>query len=510
LQAEDSLSRVHHLQTTVVGSVFWPGNRPNSEDVTQTLFFNISSIDQEPTQSLAFVLVFRPESLRRLQVLTAMSQTRLVDFAGSDRSFAPGDADRIQPEDDVMINMHASTKDFDLAAEVETLSLLEYEAKGLQTQILAKKKAIAAHLREHRGSVSLKQLLEECDGLICAARVMAQRICDRVGIVAESSRGFANMQNTHFQDLLNYSDESENPQQTLRNCTHSRIFRRCHASQSNQTGGAQAARLQLFMTKNSTRSEYHLIDVVDSPNPLLRTLEFIATVIGLLALVRFIRRKCMSMRKRVERAADREERRNARAYRRAARRAEMRNRWDDFVSAVSCFPAAPEPRNEDYEEKRALIVQDAFLEQLEDLENAEKGEIMEAEIHELRHAQEIVSSLVRGRERRDPPPPLVPLSEDTSSRASTHTLPSYTSESLPDYSSRAETLADSNSGSGNSVVDGFTDYTPSPPAHASRGTPPSVSSEGRTRSTPTSSIVDVSPRISEETLRTQQSKGTPG
>ena len=281
-------------------------------------------------------------------------------------------------------------------------------------------------------------------------------------------------------------------------------------------GKAQGASVPLLLTKNTTTSDFHLIDVVKPQNPFLRALALIATVLGLAALCSYIRHRCMSMRTRVERAADREERRNARAYRKAARRAEMRRRWDNFKSAVNCFSSPAEPRFEDYEEKRALILQDAFLEQADDLDQAEKGQIMEAEIRELRHAHEIVASLVRVDEHRydiaapvnDPPPPLVPLpfTPSARSRASTYTLPSYTSESLPDYSSRPETLVDSNMS--DSLVDGFSGYSPTATDNEGRYTAPSTTSSARTRYTPTSSVLDVSPRVSEETLRTRQSKDT--
>ena len=193
----------------------------------------------------------------------------------------------------------------------------------------------------------------------------------------------------------------------------------------------------------------------------------------------------------------------------------MRRRWDGFLDKISCFRAAPVPRIEDYEEKRALILQDAFLEQLGDLEQAEKGEVMEAEIRELRHAHEIVASLVHRGEGRydlmtpmnDPPPPLVPLpfTPASRSRASTATLPSYTSESLPDYSSTPE--LSSGSSDSVSVVDGFAHYAPmfSEREEQTRCSSTTTGS-ARSRYTPTSSVLDVSPRASEDTLRTRQSR----
>ena len=245
---------------------------------------------------------------------------------------------------------------------------------------------------------------------------------------------------------------------------------------------------------------------------LIRALAIIAGAVGLTALIACIRKKCMSMRSRVERAADKEERQNARAYRRAARRALMRKRWDTFVSAVSCFHGPAEAtRVEDYEEKRASILQDALLEQ--DLDQAEKGQVMEAEIRELRHVHEIVASLIRvggnrydlRRPVNDPPPSLVPL-PCSRSRASTATLPSYTSESLPDYTSTPETSLESSG-----VTDGFINYTPTHSDDEGRRNPTPSSSartdgSETTRYTPVSSVAAITPRCSEESLGTRRSK----
>lgn len=184
----------------------------------------------------------------------------------------------------------------------------------------------------------------------------------------------------------------------------------------------------------------------------------------------------------------------------------MRKRWDNFVNAISCFKRSDEPRIEDYEEKRALILQDAFLEQ--DLDQLEKGEVMEAEIRELRYAHEIISSLVRVDENRyelvtpvhDPPPPLVPLPHTLArvrSGASSITLPSYTSESLPDYSSRRPSAQTRRSSS--STI-GFTPSTTDTEVGSAAG--PSRSENSG------SSVIEVTPRPSAETLRTRPSTET--
>jgi hypothetical protein len=387
-----------------------------------------------------------------------------------------------------------SSDDFDLEQEMETLHLLEAQAHNLSVHIAAKKKAIAYALQQDQDKLCLKHLIKECDGIVCAAKAVLRRICDKVGVRTDPSSGFAGMQKSQMQQLVAGGAEKHH------NCT------------DGESHGAQAANIPLMMSQSGAHA-FSGFDLSRPSNPLFKALSVIAAVLGLTAILTFIKRKFSPMRTRVERLADREERRNARAYRRAARRALMRKRWNNFLSTINCFRCDPEPVPQDYEEKRALILQDAFLEQ--DLEQAEKGEIMEAEIRELRHAHEIVSSLVQVDEHRyamvtpihDPPPPMVPLPytpRTSRSRAnSTFTLPSYTSEMLPDYSSQPP-----DTDSESSVVNG---YTPSTSESHGRQSPFSPVSESslQTRYTPTSSILETSPRPSEETLRTRPSRDTP-
>ncbi|KAK4544527.1 hypothetical protein LTR36_004099 [Oleoguttula mirabilis] len=515
----NSSSGVEHVLSYVVSN--WlsdPSQPPDYENATEHFLFRIQSIDSVTVDVMGYQVHLQPTSLPTLRRLSFDGAPGVdavdVDFEDFTQSFTSPESVSSYQDDDRMSPPDAPS--FDLTGELESLLLLESEAEELQTQIVAKKHAISTHLRESRDHVSLRHLLKECDGLVCAARVLAQRICDKVGVLTEPALGYARVQNSNAQPIIAFHQGSEKPPQTSRNCTKGNNIVPGRTMPSKHANGtAHELSVPLILTKNASAAEYQFRDLVNPPNPLVRALEIVASIIGIGALYKFIHRKCMSMRKRVERAADKEERRNRRAYRKAARRAEIRRQWDNLVNAVSCFRSAPEPRF-DYEEKRALILQDAFLEQLDDLDQAEKGQIMEAEIRELRHAHEIVASLVRVDHNRydlitpvnDPPPPLVPLpyTPETRSRASTGTLPSYTSESLPDYSSRPETLVGSSLGG--SLVDGFTDYTPSTSDGEGRNTPTSISSGGRTRYTPTSSILDDSPRASEETLRTRQSKDT--
>ena len=493
----DSTGGHHSLNISWIGFV---GTPPPSlfkdDDVTQNVHFYAAPVNDvaDPIPfSAGFTVIMRPNSQDRLVGLIPDSSSRVFDFDGLEE-VSISDSPTYGYED---YDSESSSEDdtFDIGAELESLTLLENKAHDIQNQIAAKKKAIASNLKQEREKLCLKHLIQECDGIICCAKAIAQRLCDKFGISTSPSFQYAHIKQQQMQEMVSV-DVKMNPYQPhMHNCPADAKF--CH----------EAANLPLMLTKNASEYRFKPIDLVNPPNPLLRALQLIGAVLGLSALFVFIKRRCMSMRKRVERAADLEQRRNERAYRRAARRALMRKRWDNFRDAVNCFGRREKPRMEDYEEKRALILQDAFLEQ--DLDAAEKGEVMEAEIRELRYAHEIVSSLVRVGEHRydlvtplhDPPPPLVPLPQTPGprSRASTYTLPSYTSESLPDYSSR---VGDSDSSS--SLVNG---YTPSTSDEQGRRSPPvSESNSARTRYTPTSSILETSPRPSQETIRTRPSR----
>ena len=199
----------------------------------------------------------------------------------------------------------------------------------------------------------------------------------------------------------------------------------------------------------------------DSQHPLVLALEILAAAIGLSALCAFIRRRFGSLRRRVERLSDKEERRRARHFRCLARKEAFRKKWVNFKQVFQ-----RSPRNGDDDEKRVLVIEaagqvvDDYAEgcsrQIEDLE-------MGHAFGDLRNAREFVASLVHGGRGR----------KSSSAESGHTTLPEYTEEKLPDYTS-------------------------TPSDHA----PSIVSFNSRNFGiTPESSIV-LSPRCSRETLRT--------
>ncbi|OMP82178.1 hypothetical protein BK809_0006488, partial [Diplodia seriata] len=245
------------------------------------------------------------------------------------------------------------------------------------------------------------------------------------------------------------------------------------------------------------------------PRPVHGVLMAFASLTGLACVFGFIRRNCCSLRQRTERRATREERRTARQYRRLARRHAWKQWWNGSEDDWD--------RRADYEEKRALI-----LDQEDRLEEA-----MQEEIKNLRTAHELAHDIVQAEQGRTSPaspgastcpcvnahahnhvhthPPMhaypgpsmqpppqphhmahgmyTPPPPHNMSRTSS--LPSYKSDLGSVDTDDAPPAYEEDADSSDIVVDGFREYTPSV----------------TTVFTPESSIPDVSPRPSFDTMR---------
>lgn len=499
LNVSDSLGSHHAVNVTAdsQGWLYLADADSNQQSHPTDVVLSIVSIDEAVLSSPTDVLVqldVYPE--RRLRSLLYHPAPRLIRFDKYTQSFTNIQSTPMMKKldkDDLL----------DIEDELEVLRMLEADAVVLQAELAARKLIVNQRIHKHIADVPLKALIEQCDGIMCAAKILAGRLCDTMGVAPENPPDYSEI-DSHLQYMMTASGEIQKSLQSEEKGSTS--------EKSNDNQRPKTA--SVGITSQSASSEIGTLEgrprffaKKNLHNPLIIALEILAGVLGLSALCAYIHRKCMSMRKRVERAADKEERRNARAYRRAARRANIRKRWNSFLRSISCFGTteAPEPRG--YDEKRALILQDAFLEQ--DIDLAEKGEVMEAQIRELRNAHDIVAGLLGVDEHRfdlaNHTPPPNAYFPTTLSRRSTGTLPSYTSESLPDYTSTPDTSEGSSQ-----VADGFANYTPATSDSEGRysaGHAASTSSSGsrRTRYTPVSSVVAITPRCSAETLRTRHS-----
>jgi hypothetical protein len=245
-------------------------------------------------------------------------------------------------------------------------------------------------------------------------------------------------------------------------------------------------------------------------------------VIGILCcgcLVSAVRHSCCSPRTKANRAASTEHRRTAPSYRRGGRwwRIRRTRTWID------------QARIDDYEEKRALINSQESL-----LEDA-----MQEEIRQLRDAHGLVNDLVRAEEEgrfvsrrvfnqphhmtyysheRDHTTPPSPTSSTYTSDglAGLSSRPLSRTSSLPGYHSDASTAPpayESDVDASERVANGFQFqqyYTPLSPGSSGPESVTASSTCGSmaSRWTPDSSIVDVSPRPSADTLRYAESTGT--
>jgi len=383
---------------------------------------------------------------------------------------------------------HAESQD-SLADNLEMLGLLHTQAAELKSEVAVKKAAADSDSQTTREQLCLKHLLQECDGFLCKVHTLLHHICGKTGTRLAASSGYIRLGD----HPLPFTDDDHVGENIPEKSEGMRMY----------TANTKASSLPAKSYSSSSNYTLSLPNSVQPSGLLNRVLEIIAAVLGLASLARLIKRKCASARCKAERAADLEQRQTERAYRRAARRALMRRRLYDLFRSLNCFRREELPRIEDYDEKRALILQDAFLEQ--DLDTAEKGEVMEAEIRELRYAHEIISSLVRVDEHRydlvppmNIPVPLPPVAMQhppmsTISRMSTHTLPPYSSEALPNYTSIRLSMQ---SRCSDSTV-GF--------APASVNTDGNLEAGAANSQQSGSSVIAITPRPSGETLRTRQS-----
>lgn len=500
LNVSDSLGDHHAVNVTAdaQGPSYLADVESNQHLYPTDIVLKVVSIDDTilapPTEVLAQLDVY-PE--RKLRTLLYHPSPRLITFDKYPQSFT-----NFKPSPD----MGKLGKDdlLDIQDELEVLRMLEADAVVLQAELAARKLSVNQRVQKHIADVPLKALIEHCDGIMCAAKILAGRLCDTMGVASEDPPDYSEI-DTHLQYMITATGDS---QKTISKEDGSSESQKSNNDERPKSASVGVATQSISSEIGTLEGRPKFFAKKNLHNPLIVALEILAGALGLTALCAFIHRKCMSMRKRVERAADKEERRNARAYRRAARRALIRKRWNNFLSSISCFgtstPETPVPR--DYDDKRAMILQDAFLEQ--DIDLAEKGEVMEAQIRELRNAHDIVAGLLGVDEHRydlagHTPPPNAYFATTLSRRSTAGTLPSYTSESLPDYTSTPDTSEGSSR-----VADGFTNYTPatsnSEVGH-SAGRSATSSNGRRTRYTPVSSVVAITPRCSAETLRTRHS-----
>lgn len=371
-----------------------------------------------------------------------------------------------------------------LEEDILELQVLEAQLKKLQQAIAEKKTSITFRLSNE--TTSLKEDINNCDGLACIIKAVAHKAHGawQVAIIR--------LKPSQSEDMGRPDLDAYAP---------------ARLSSSQKSGGSVKVE-----SEGSIKVESESVSVNAQPyegssnelpprptktSPYIIALEVTLSLLCCGCLVAVIRHKCSSLRTRTERAAAREERNTAKAYRRAARRHAWRNWWRGNWRK-------DRERIEDYEEKRALInEQEGVLE-----------DVMQQEIRQLRAAHDVVNDLVReAEEGRVTAGPIAPCNcHRTSHPYSPSIASTYPPTSLPDIPSRPLSRTDSlpsyrsdppseppnydsDMDMSGIVANGFRPYTSSE----------STTSEATSHWTPDSSVVDVSPRPSAETLRYPQS-----
>ncbi|KAH8698191.1 hypothetical protein GQ44DRAFT_764789 [Phaeosphaeriaceae sp. PMI808] len=445
------------------------------EEPAQVLTVNINGIDGRPlVRPSAFTLSFRqqtsPPSLLRLESVPFPSVSDR-DVARSWRS-PPTYLRLISGSDTTTPYGNPASADQSLEDDIRDLRALQADLWELQQAITLKKAQINSRYRDE--SKSLTDAINNCDGIACIVKAVAQK-----------AHGAWTIASVGVRPDRDQSQEMGRPENE---------YAQVHDHTSQKSGGSINVESQPYEIPTE------LPPRPTKQTPYLIALEVTLSLLCCGCLVAVIRHKCSSLRTRADRAAAREERYTVASYRRAARIHAWRNWWRGNWRK-------DRERIADYEEKRSLIQSQENI-----LEDA-----MQEEIRQLRAAHDVVNDLVReaeeGRVIGHAPCNCHRPSHSAEPYSPTSYAPSvastYPPTSLPDIPSRPQSRTDSlpsyrsdppseppNYDSevdmSDMVANGFRQYTSSSS---------STTSESTSHWTADSSIVDVSPRPSAETLR---------
>ncbi|KAF2127770.1 hypothetical protein P153DRAFT_55139 [Dothidotthia symphoricarpi CBS 119687] len=449
-----------------------------TDETAQVLTVNIKAVDGKPIEVPAgFTISFNqlkqhksissPSLLRLATVPNPLASDSLV--AESWRSpplylrlyspDAPADGQTVE-----------SLSERSLQADIRELQALQSELRELQYLVTRKSISIQSRLRSNH--TCFKDEVKKCKNVSCVVKAVANKAHGAWRDIVV---------HLHFDQQRHAAADM--------NRLH---FAPAHAQSMQKDGGHIQTLSSEAQPQPYEAPTNELPPRPPRKAPYVIALEITLSVLCCGCLIATIRHKCASLRTKTERAADFEERINARAYARAARQHAWRNWWRG-----NWRRNRDSERIADYEEKRALIsAQEDVLE-----------DAMQEEIRQLRVAHNVVNDLVRdaeeGRMNRPPQcncqrPPDSPSATSTYPPTSLPEVPSRPlsrTDSLPSYRSDPPAYESE----GEVVANGF-NFLPNARQGVVRGYARSTNSE-MSRWTPDSSVVDVSPRPSAETLR---------
>ena len=462
----------------------------------QVLTVNIKSIDGKllSTPYPGFTLSFRqasPPELLRLQSTPDLSAATRERAESWRRPSA--DLRLVLPEHDSS-GTTGGNNPSQLEVEISELKALEAEVQKLQEIIAGKRKYIDSQVSKE--TQNFKEELQNCNNWTCVAKTLADGAHGAWRILYVRLRP----DHSHHHDSSPMGrPEDEAYHQVWRAGAQNQGKLRIEA-ESLPPPPPPVPESEGAGRPSSPAPARHGAPRLPPPDsPFVIALEIVLGILCCGCIVAAVRNSCCSARTRVERAAAREERRTRNEYRRAARKHAWRKWWRGNWR--------DQERIDDYEEKRSLIQhQESVLE-----------EVMQEEIRQLREVHGVVNDLVSQAEEGRvvtyphnychcshsnsiPQAPYSPLSTTSTypptSIPEAPSRPLSRTDSLPGYrsdasSSGAPPAYEEDEDVSDSVANGFRHYS-------SRASTTSATSS---RWTPDSSIVDVSPRPSAETLR---------
>ncbi|KIW08697.1 uncharacterized protein PV09_00644 [Verruconis gallopava] len=520
-QASASLNSSGHALSVLVTSDCLHGvGQDEDDDVakSQLLTLTIQKVDQEQVQSLAgFTLSFKQHPFPELLRLSLAPEYSARDLPDSETWRDPPSSVRLPasiPEDASPLD---DSESLSLKEQLRELQELEDKANELVRLIQEKKDLI--NLRFPKATKGLKQEIESCESFLCVVKAIGRRVHNA------AHAAYIRFHSSH-QPYASWhaSAGGQAPTMLASEAVAVAAPEQCHVHKGRPSErpppyrGPLTAPREKSPAQNYTQpstGEPKWRDATD-PSIFIVVLKFLAVVTGLAFLFSLLRRCCMSDRKRAERAAERERRATERLYKCAARKQSWRDWWTGRKRGK------PGYRQGDYEEKRALILQQEHI-----LEGAMQDEIQQLrireEIRQLRQTRDAVDDLVRAEEGRSvlplysasassphtfyprPIPAPITIPPATSRMYPVHdsdehpptplsrtsSLPGYKTEGSepPGYESDRRSSFSSHDG------DGFSEY-----AHSVRTT--------ESQWSPDSSIPDLSPRPSMETALTVETART--
>jgi hypothetical protein len=520
-QGSALLNSSGHALNVLVTSDCLEGAAAQQEDAdarSQLLTLTFQKVDQERVQTLTgFTLSFRQHPQPELLRLSLQPEYSARDLPDSETWRNPPESLRLSVSP-VEENAPAEEqRPLSLEEQLEELQQLEAQANELVNLIIQKKEFINSQFPG--AAQGLKEEIKKCDSFLCVVKAIGQRVHNA------AHAAYVRFHESH-QAYAHWSASAGGQAPTM--ITSNGVVtppEDCHVNNTRPSerpppyrgpGDITISEKAPARNETSQPEEPKWQDARD-PSMFFIILKFIAVVTGLAFLFSLIRRCCTSDRKKVDRAAERERRATERLYKSAARRQSWRDWWNGRKKGK------PGYRQGDYEEKRALILQQEHI-----LEGAMQDEIqqlrIQEEIRQLRRTRDAVDDLVRAEEGRSgsilpryssssyqrfsasrPVPAPITIPSATSRVYPTNPIeddhppsPLSRTSSLPDYKtdgSEPPGYESDRRSSFSSNADAFSEY-----AHSIRTTTSQWS--------PDSSIPDLSPRPSMETAMTIETAKT--